>query len=162
MTKRIVDANGEEIKPGISPEGMKTAEQLITANVLEKVAERLERFERKLEHPAPKPTWRRILSSAIKIYVFVFSAVGFTMFIGEESVQTTGFSCFGYSEAKDFTGMDMVCRAEYATVLDWYCTLVNNPVVLIANPLLTPAYQMYCTAGHAYLQSIITRIQFQR
>lgn len=110
----------------------------------------------------PKSKKVRIFMAVLKVYVFIFSAVGFAMFIGEEAVQTTGFSCFGYAEAQDFVGMDIVCRASYATILDWYCGLTHTPGLMLLNPLLTPSYQQYCKAGEAYLKSIETRIQFKK
>jgi len=137
-------------------------DQARDAMTLENIATKLEQLEQKLGAPKPKPKWRRIFSSTIKIYVFFFSALGFTMFIGEETVQTAGFSCFGYAASKDWTGMDTVCRATYATILDWYCALVDNPIMLIGNPIMQPGYVQYCIAGRSYLKSVESRIIFQK
>ncbi len=146
-------------------EGERAKLKSVAPSVLGKIDDRLtlieKTIERKLE--APKPKWRKRVTFWLKNYLILWSAAGFMMFIGEESLQTTGFSCFGFIEAEDWTGLDQVCRRNYATILHWYCdhpiTGVYRPWMIAANPILTPAYRMFCDASKAYLAQIETRIE---
>jgi len=102
-----------------------------------------------------KPLWVKLLL----VYFFLFSAVGFTMFVFEESMQTAMFASFGYAAAKDWPGLErhlhimkFVHRASELCIrsVGWL------------NPLMWPAYLVYLEANEAYLHAVEARLRARR
>ncbi len=102
-----------------------------------------------------KPLWVKLLL----VYFFLFSTVGFTMFIFEESMQTAMFASFGYAAAKDWAGLEwhlhimkFVHRASelYIRSVGWL------------NPLMWPAYLVYLEANESYLHAVEARLRARR
>jgi len=105
---------------------------------------------------------KRRIFFAVKVYVFLFSAVGFSLFIFEESLQTAGFSGFAYSEAEDWRGLETVTIPTQKTILAAYDPFVHNPLVMILNPLMAPAYRAFYLAAEAQIKGNEARVRFQR
>jgi len=102
-----------------------------------------------------KPLWVKVLL----VYFFLFSAVGFTMFVFEEAMQTAMFASFGYAAAKDWSGLErhlqimrVVHRASelYIRYVGWL------------NPLMWPAYLTYLEANESYLHAVEARLRAHR
>jgi len=93
---------------------------------------------------------------ALAVYFALFSAVGFTMFIFEEGMQTAMFAAFAYQAAKDWPGLErhlvvmrVVHRASelFIKYVGWL------------NPLLWPAYLTYLEANAGYIRAVEVRVQ---
>lgn len=126
------------------------------------IADRLEAIERKITQPKKQNKWARVFWMTLRTYVFLFSAVGFALFIWEEALQTGGFSGFAYSNSKDWTGLDQVTIPVMKTALAAYAVFVFNPVVMILNPLMTPAYRAYYYSAEAQIKSYESRVFYQK
>ncbi len=95
------------------------------------------------------------LVKALYIYFALFSAVGFTMFIFEEAMQTAMFAAFAYQNAKDWVGLERhleimrfvhKASAVFIKGFGWL------------NPLMWPAYLTYLRANEGYLRAIEARV----
>jgi hypothetical protein len=104
---------------------------------------------------AGKPLWVKLLV----LYFFLFSTVGFTMFVFEEAMQTAMFAAFSYQTAKDWPGLEKHLRimrfvhkasSIYIRSVGWL------------NPLMWPAYLVYLEANESYLQSVESRLRARR
>jgi len=102
---------------------------------------------------------RRRLVKWLGFYLAVASAVGFTMFIFEESMQTAMFAAFAYQSAKDWAGLERhlqimrfvhVASSIFIKGFGWL------------NPLMWPAYLTYLEANEGYIRSIESRVQSAR
>ena len=102
-----------------------------------------------------KPLWVKLLV----LYFFLFSTVGFTMFIFEEAMQTAMFASFGYVAAKDWPGLERHLRI--MKFVHWTSSLYIRSVGWL-NPLMWPAYLVYLEANEAYLGSVESRLRARR
>ena len=90
-----------------------------------------------------------------KIYFLIFTAVGFTMFIMEESMQVCTFGAFAYQNAKDMAGLRMHTQACWG-VHDVATTFIRYVGWL--NPLMWPAYLQYTIADERYWIAMDARV----
>ena len=104
---------------------------------------------------AGKPLWVKLLV----VYFFLFSTVGFTMFIFEEAMQTVMFASFGYVAAKDWPGLERHLRI--MRLVHWASSIYIRYVGWL-NPLRWPAYLVYLEANEAYLGSVEARLRARR
>ena len=109
-----------------------------------------------LEHIlAGKPWWVKLLV----VYFFLFSTVGFTMFIFEEAMQTVMFASFGYVAAKDWPGLERHLRI--MKFVHGASSLYIRSVGWL-NPLMWPAYLVYLEANESYLGAVEARLRARR
>jgi len=96
---------------------------------------------------------------ALCVYFTLFSAVGFTMFVFEEAMQTCMFAAFAYQAARDFEGLERhlkvmrtVHRASeiFIRYVGWL------------NPLMWPAYLTYLEANEGYIKAVEVRVLRRR
>ena len=104
---------------------------------------------------AKRPWWVKLLL----VYFFLFSTVGFTMFIFEEAMQTAMFASFGYVAAKDWAGLERHLRI--MKFVHWASSLYIRYAGWL-NPLMWPAYLTYLKANEAYLGSVEARLRARR
>jgi len=96
------------------------------------------------------------LVKALAVYFTIFSAVGFTMFIFEEGMQTCMFAAFAYQAAKDWPGLE---RHLVVMRLVHRASEVFIKYVGWLNPLMWPAYLTYLEANAGYIQAVESRVQ---
>ena len=99
--------------------------------------------------------WKKL----IVIYLFLFSTVGFTMFIFEEAMQVTTFAAFAYQSAKDWDGLE--AHLAVMRAVDRSARLFIRYVGWL-NPLMWPAYLEYLEANQAYIRAMEHRLEKAR
>jgi hypothetical protein len=100
---------------------------------------------------APQRLWVKV----VVVFFTLFSAVGFTMFVFEEGMQTAMFAAFAYQAAKDWEGLErhlgimrLVHRSSeiFIKYVGWL------------NPLMWPAYLTYLEANAGYILAVEARV----
>ena len=141
-----------------------------TDQKVDMVIDMLERYIRWQKKPEKfKNKFLKFLKKAVIVYALVATQFGILLFVGEESLQTAGFSCFGYIEAEDWHGVENVCKATYDSLLDWYgfVSTLKDPILevqwaIVLNPLMTPGYQRFYQASLAYSQQLDARLMHKK
>jgi len=99
------------------------------------------------------------LVKALAVYFTLFSAVGFTMFIFEEAMQTCMFAAFAYQSAKDWPGLErhLVVMRTVHRASEIFIRYVGW-----LNPLMWPAYLTYLEANEGYVRAVEVRVLRRR
>jgi len=98
---------------------------------------------------------KRLWVKILLIYLGIASAVGFTMFIFEEAMQTTTFAAFSYQSAKDWDGLESHLKVMKA--VDASARFFIRYFGWL-NPLMWPAYLEYLEANKAYIKAMENRV----
>lgn len=94
---------------------------------------------------------KKLIWTIAKIYFLLFSTVGFTMFVCEESMQITTFGCFAYSQANDFKGLEDHLESTVIPTHKFAKFFINNFGWI--NPIMWPAYKQYVIGNEGYIAS---------
>ena len=106
---------------------------------------------RKEYYEVKQKSWKEKLWFFLKIYFIIFSAVGFTMFICEECMQTAMFGSFAYNSAKDVDGLENHINTIMKPTAHVSKIIIRGLGWL--NPLMYPAYNQYLKVNDGYIKS---------
>lgn len=87
----------------------------------------------------------------LKLYLLVFTAVGFGMFVCEEAMQVSTFACFSYSKINDYQGLEEHLDSVVKPLASFSEGFINNVGWL--NPVMYLPYSKYAESNRAYIKS---------